>query len=496
MGKLKKQFKQDFDNSSNNINLSFDTNLLETNNKRTRHNINPYKLLTALTCSVIFVLIGVPIGILFISSIQIDESVKTYNRNYSLNEIKIAESNTFKKLNSISYPDGDKPLSSSISEKEKNAYNNFSSLTYQSLVDTSKQDNMSYSLVGLYSLINEMSFASSRDELKVQLNNLLGLDEESRISFYSKVMKANSFAGDYSTIQLKNAAFFNNEFNYNDDYINYLSELYCEAYQLNFESEQDKIVEWVNEAVNTNNFIDNDFLEMNEESQLYLFSTLYFKNAWANKYLSDNNVQDNFYLSNNTSITAEYMKHSYLSSYYYDYDSYISIKDYYIGGYASVTYLVPKSVEDNIFDLTKNVNIFSENEDNKVTPNNDYFMINLKTPKFNTKSDVDFKLCLEDLGLGDIFNKNIDSFKNAFNDDNLVDYKIYLQKIKQRNEVEFNEDGSIVKSISMALIGAAGSAAPMENDTLDVDLNQPFIYIIRDINDTPIFVGHVDNPNI
>ena len=48
----------------------------------------------------------------------------------------------------------------------------------------------------------------------------------------------------------------------------------------------------------------------------------------------------------------------------------------------------------------------------------------------------------------------------------------------------------------MAVIGAAGSAAPMENDTLDVDLNQPFIYIIRDINDTPIFVGHVDNPNL
>jgi hypothetical protein len=251
MGKLKKQFKQDFDNSSNNINLSFDTNLLETNNKRVRHNVNPHKLVMALTCSVIFVLIGVPIGILFISSINIDESVKTYNRNYSLNEIKIAESNTFKKLNSISYPDGDKPLSSSISDEEKNAYNNFSSLTYQSLVDTSKQDNMSYSLVGLYSLINEMSFASSRDELKVQLNNLLGLDEESRISFYNKVINANSFAGDYSTIQLKNAAFFNNEFNYNDDYINYLSELYCEAYQLNFESEQDKIVEWVNKAVNT-----------------------------------------------------------------------------------------------------------------------------------------------------------------------------------------------------------------------------------------------------
>jgi len=41
----------------------------------------------------------------------------------------------------------------------------------------------------------------------------------------------------------------------------------------------------------------------------------------------------------------------------------------------------------------------------------------------------------------------------------------------------------------MASFGGATAAAPMQPDgTLDVDLNQPFIYIIRDINDNPIFV--------
>jgi serine protease inhibitor len=45
----------------------------------------------------------------------------------------------------------------------------------------------------------------------------------------------------------------------------------------------------------------------------------------------------------------------------------------------------------------------------------------------------------------------------------------------------------------MASFGA-WEAASMYGDTLDVKLNQPFIYIIRDANDTPIFVGHVDNP--
>jgi len=496
MDELKEQFKKDFEASSN-VELNFDLTQLEANTKKVKHKIHPVKMRLVITFSIIFIIIAVPAGAFFISSLRTKESVKSYNRRYSLNEIRIAESNTFKKLNTVSYPDGSGPYPIRITEEEKEAYNNFSNLTYHSLVDTSKKDNMSYSVVGLYSVINEMTNATSREELKEKFNALLGLNESSRVAFYDKVMKANSFASDESTIQLKNSAFFNNEFNYNQEFVNSLTKLYCEAYQINFESEANKMVEWVNQAVNSNGFIDDKFLEINDETQLYLFSTLYFKNAWASKYLSENNIKDDFYLSSDKTVKATYMNHSYLSQFYYDYGSYISVKDYYSSSRASITYLVPKKVEDNIFDLTKDVNIFEEKEEN-IVKNEEYgyIMVHLSTPKFTTKSDVDFQKCLDNLGFRDIYNPNIDSFKNAFDDEKLDDYNIYIQKIKQKNEVEFNEDGSIVKSVTMASFGAGGAAAPMRNETLDVKLNQPFIYIIRDINGTPIFVGHVDNPTI
>ena len=495
MNELKKQFKQDFEQSSN-VDLSFDTTQLEPNGNANKHKARPRMKLIVASAALVGV-VSLAIGGAFAVGIfRTKESVKTFNRSYSLNKIRIAESNTFKKLNDVAYPDGGKPLVTKISGAEKEAYNNFSNLTYHSLVDTSKKDNMSYSVAGLYSIINEMTNATSRVELKEKFNALLGLNESSRVTFYNKVMKANSFASDESTIQLKNSAFFNNEFNYNQEFVNSLTKLYCEAYQINFESEASKMVEWVNQAVNSNGFIDNKFLEMNDETQLYLFSTLYFKNGWANKYLSENNIKDDFYLSNDKTATATYMNHSYYSQCYYDYGSYISVKDYYFSNRASVTYLVPKKVEDNIFDLTKDVNIFEEKEENIVKNGEyDYIMVNLSTPKFTTKSDVDFQKCLDNLGFGDIYNPKIDSFKNAFDDEKLDEYNIYIQKIKQKNEVEFNEDGSIVKSVTMASFGKE-NAAPIRNDTLDVKLNQPFIYIIRDINDTPIFVGHVDNPTI
>ena len=195
------------------------------------------------------------------------------------------------------------------------------------------------------------------------------------------------------------------------------------------------------------------------------------------------------------------MKHSYNVESYYDYGKYISVTDQYLTGTASITYIIPKSIDDDIFELTKNINIFDEDEEKIVFDDTyeDYrqwFTVNLKTPKFTLKSDLDFKNSLSYLGFGEIFDQNYDSFKNAFDDEKLINYNIYIEKMKQRNEVEFNEDGTIVKSVSMASMAKYESAGPMDMKTLDVNLNQPFIYIIRDCNQTPIFVGHVNNPKL
>ena len=414
-----------------------------------------------------------------------------------MNEIRIAESNSFKKLNNVTYPNGDMPTRNAISEKENNAYNHFADTTYHSLVNTSKNDNMTYSVVGLYSLVNELNSATSRDDLKTRLDDLLGLNEESRVEFYDKVMKANSYAMENMTTQLKNGAFFSSELEYSSNYVEKLTRLYCEAYQIDFTKDSDvsKMVEWVNEAVKSDGFINKEFLEMDKETVLYLFSTLYFKNAWSNKYLSENNVEDTFYLADRSEITTTYMKHSFTTECYYDYDSYISVKDYYDSSFASITYIVPKKVDANVFELTKNVNIFEEKEENKVVPEKYNIMVNLQTPKFKTKADVNFENCFKNLGFGDMFDRELDSFHKAFVGEVASTKNFYLQKIKQRNEVEFNEDGTIVKSVAMAGIGGATAVAPMERDTLDVKLDQPFIYIIRDINNVPIFVGHMDNPN-
>lgn len=496
MNKIEKQFKKDFEKQKH-VELSFDNAQLEENTKFTRHEFNPRHKKLIITFSIVgtvVTLVAVPALIVLSSLIHVADAVKLTKREYSMNEIKLIESNTFKKLNDIDYPSEASPTRSDISSECQEAYSNFSNNIYHSLVDTSKTDNMSCSLVGVYSVLNELYGAASTSELKSDLDSLLGTGENSRKTFYQQLMNANSYAVDKSTIQLKNSAFFTNNLDYSSQYVDYLTALYCEAYQLDFSKDADKIVQWVNQAVNSNDYINEEYLEVNNETVLYLLSTLYFKNAWSHKYLSKDNIEDDFHLSNGETVTATFMKHSYMADCYYDYDSYISVKDFYHNGYASITYLVPKSVDYNIFELTKNKNIFIEDEECIVSTADlqGPITVNLKTPKFSLTTDIDFKSCLTNLGFKDIFDSNIDSFKNAFTGPKIDQYNFYVQTFKQRNEVTFNEDGTTVKALTLAANGKASSAS---FNNLSVDLNQPFIYIIKDFNDEPIFVGHVDNPS-
>lgn len=496
MKNLKKQFRQDFEKAYPK-NLSFDVEQLPLNDKTVRHETRPAKkraIVIACVSAAVLVSLGVIAYPYARAMFRIKESVQASKRSYSVAQIKIAESNTFRKLNDVVYPGQQSPSKAEISLEEASAYADFAHRTYRGLVDASNATNLSYSPIGLYSVVNEMTAAASRDDLKLRLNDLLGLNEEARVTFYRKVLGACSFATENATIQLKNSAFFNNEFDYNPAFVEQLTRLYCEAYQIDFDTEANKMIEWVDQAVNAHGFIDKKFLGINDQTQLFLFSTLYLKNAWKHKYLDSNTLKDDFHLASGATVQTDLMKHSYYADKYYDYGSYISIKDYYYQGVASVTYLVPKNVEDDIFALTKGSNIFLEKEGNAVRkdgPGSIY--VNLSMPKFKTTGDINFRPCFEKLGFEDIFDDQYDSFHNAFTGEKVAGYPIYVQQMKQRNEVEFNEDGSIVRSLTMGGWGA-GSAAPFTGDTLDVTLNQPFIYIIRDKNDVPIFVGHIDNP--
>ena len=67
----------------------------------------------------------------------------------------------------------------------------------------------------------------------------------------------------------------------------------------------------------------------------------------------------------------------------------------------------------------------------------------------------------------------------------------YIDYTKQKTVVSFDEDGTIVKSITF---GNASGMDSYRGNGYQVNLNQPFVYCIKDRSGLPLVLGAVNNP--
>ena len=418
---------------------------------------------------------------------EMEQNITFYGREeYSVipktltkEEIKIAKYNTVIKLNNIILPSTESNFlynETYLDSFYKFSYNFFVDLNYTN-----------FSPLTLYNiLINIYMAISDKEQLDI-LNNILKLNNDERIIFYSQIFKNNNFNNSEGEIKISNGAFYNSDnVEENKTYINQITKTYTECYKLSYENDFNFITEWINKSIKEKNFMKKDSFKNEEGINLLLFSSLYYQQKWATKYVDSETYKSLFYIDNINNKEVDFMKHSYYLDYYYDYDNYISFCDFY-SNYYSIQYIIPKSLNDSILELVKNKNFLLDNDTNKI---NNRTFITLSVPKFKIKNEIDFIPLLEKLGLEKIFNKDYSNLNNPF----IIKkgYNYYLNEVIQKNIIELNEDGTIIKSISAARI--------IEYDIyidlgFEIKLNQPFIYIIRDRNKLPIFIGYIKEPN-
>ena len=424
-------------------------------------------------------------------------STKSKNKpkqvNYSLMETRLIENNSFKKMNNVVYPNGDL-MHLIISKDYINSVNNFSNVIYQNREDDNK--NYSFSPYNLYSNLNILSLATNKQEINNILDNILGMDKESRMMDFLNVFKNDFYSNEYGTNQMYEGFFATNLFNLNNDFLNSLTKNYVEAYQLNFTNNSDvsKMLKWVDSKIDEKDFLTKDDLGDYESAMFYLFSILYFKNKWMNSFSEKNSRKNSFKISDTKTVETIFMRHQYFGD-YYDYGEYCAFYDYYKNG-MKIKYLVPNNYTKlNIFDLTKGKNIFIDDENKKYIPIGDLekLVINLEVPKFKSNYFIDFSNELKSIGLNELFNKESKAFNYVFNDLS-EESSVYLDFVKQKNLIDFNEDGTTIKSVTFSM--KAGAAAPITGDTIDIKLDCPFIYIIYDQNNIPLYVGNMNDPTL
>lgn len=180
------------------------------------------------------------------------------------------------------------------------------------------------------------------------------------------------------------------------------------------------------------------------------------------------------------------MRHTY-AGIVYDYGDYVSFYDAYTNG-AKIQYLIPKSVEDSIDELVKGVDFLKEDEEARLPG----CIIDLSVPKFTSEAQFDFTETLKEEGLNLVFDRTRPSLNGAFTD---ADQVVYLQYVRQKSSLSFDEDGTEIKSLTFSKGSNKAISPAIEGETMKIQLNQPFLYVVYDSNDLPLNMGKVDQPN-
>ena len=437
------------------------------------------KIFIIVALSIIFVFILIIIYFIFFWGKHIVEEKNVKEKNFSKKEMEIARYNTVIKLNNIIFPTS----KSNESYSEEELYN-FYNFTYYFFKNIDYRD---FSPIGLYSVLINIYMAISDKEQSELLNNILGSNNEERIKFYSKIFNNNYFQNSDGEIKISNGAFYNSDIvKENQAFIEQMSKTYTECYKLSYNKDFNFINEWISKTLKDDKGSFGLNLDDKENIVILFFSNLYYKQKWKNKFSDSETYKDFFYIDNNNKKEVAFMKHTYYANDYYDYDKYISFYDYYTNNYL-IQYIVPKSIKDNILSLINDKNFIYENEIYK----KDGIYITLSVPKFKIDNDIDFIPIMEKIGLDKLFNSLYSTINNPFITRN--DYNYYLGIFSQKNQVELNEDGTTIKS--KTLVSSMVISTSIDPMDVEVKLNQPFIFIIRDINLLPIFIGYIKEPN-
>ena len=474
----------------------------EKKRKTPKYRNVPRRLAIALPCAGLATILLIPAAAFVLLSLHIEENEARMRANYSLMEIKKANEESFRSLNEIDYKLQDYKTCE-VSEEYKENVNSFAYALSKG-VDLRSESTV-FSPLSAFITNDILSHAGDEEAQRIYASVLGDLDENE--ANYDSMLRTNFFVNDDGTTQIYNGAFFRNDLVVKEDYVNFLSSRKVEAFKADYRTDKGKIVDWANQRLGER-LLTEEGLPTTDETNLFLLSLLYFKAKWGVPFVKDYTREDTFHPLDGSESIIPFMNHT-ISVYpkrsadrispnqgLYVYDDYVSCYDYY-SNYYTIQYLVPKELDKNIFDLLDGIDFLKEDPARYASIYNEsnsqiITSVRLSVPKFTLTSSIDMDEPLKGTGLAPLFNRNAvpphHVLGNAIDSPSEKLYGSYIEKAKQYASVSFDEDGTTVHSIYFQAAAGATSAAPY-GSMMEIKLDQPFIYVIRDANGLPLFIG-------
>lgn len=355
-----------------------------------------------------------------------------------------------------------------IKENEKSSLNSIYSYLKMELND----ENIIYSPLSIrtaFSMLREGSSGETKEELDKLFTGV-------NIKKYKTSNKL-SFA---------NSLFINNNYknNIKNSYIKTLKNKYFSEINYDDFNGPDAVNNWVNK--NTLGLIDKVLDTLTPDEKLVLVNALAIDVSWMKKFETTNTYGEDFILLDDTEYKATTMHNTYskYASYYKDEDLTAVSLDLEKINNVNLEFI---AIMPN--DLKQYVNTLDNKVVNKLLSKmvkvNESKKLRLSLPKFKFDYSLKLKEDLNALGLNKVFTSNAELEK--------IGKDLFVDDAIHKATIDLSEEG--VKAAAVTAITLKANAMDTSK-YVDININKPFVFIIRDKNTSDIwFIGTVLKPN-
>lgn len=351
-------------------------------------------------------------------------------------------------------------------------------------LQTEKNENKIWSPVNAYIGLS-MMVEITEGETKQQVLDMFGVQDADELRKQVSAVWESVYQDNSNEIcVLANSLWLEKGLQYNQETMDVLGyHYYASVYQGDLGSNQINrdIAAWINN--NTGKFLEDSTknIQLDPETIMALYSTLYFQARWQNEFSEKNNSDGVFYMPEGESQTVYMNKKEAMMDYYWG-DNFSAVNMYLKNG-CDMWFILPDegmTVKDVLDNGTYMDMLLSSKWENSK-----FMKVNLSVPKFDVSSTMDLADGLENMGMTNVFNQEFGEYTNLTSDS-----PIWLTGANQSVRVQIDEEG--VKAATYIEIPGAGSPAPPD-EVVDFILNRPFMFVITNEN-IPLFVGCVNNP--
>lgn len=360
----------------------------------------------------------------------------------------------------------------------------FSRTMAQFLQDDQGNDNVVFSPMNLYMAL-AMLAETTDGQTRAEILSLLGATDINSLREQANELWLKCYRTGDNPCTLANSVWLQKGTSYNQDTMNILAaEYFASVYGVDF-SVPDAgyaVADWIDKETAGMLKEHTQALDFDPRTLMALVSTIYLQADWKSPFKEENNTQDIFN-GTNGQTTCTFMHKSSAGGYYWGADYSAISKS--LNGNHTMWFVLPEEgkTTDDLLQSGNYTDLFLGGNANRRE-----YIVNLSMPKFDIDCKQNMISGLQDLGIKQVFQRGLADFTPSFPE---MANELYVGMVEQATRVTVDEDG--VAAAGYVVVMKPGSPMP-PTEEVDFVLDRPFLFVITNSANIPLFAGVVNNP--